>query len=430
MTQSPSSTESADTAPPDVRSPRWYRSLSREHRPVFWAGFAGWGLDAFDFNTLPLALGAIATSFSLSSTESGWIMTVTLLASAVGGALAGMLSDRLGRVRILMITIATFAVFTALSGLSQNYEQMLVFKGFQGLGFGGEFAAGAVLIAEVAPAEQRGRLLGYVHSSWAIGWGCAVLAYTLIFSHAGPDAWRYLFFLGILPAFALLFVRRNVKDSDASKENRRRAAGQATSLWSGLAVLFHRDLRRTTLLAILVGIGVQGGYFAVFTWLPSYLHMERGLTVVGTGGYLSVVIAGCFLGYVCAGHLHDWLGRRATFILFSVSGVVCVVAYTWIPQGANGLLLVLGVPLGVAACGSLAGTGVFFSELFPSRVRGTGVGVVHNFGRGVAAFFPSLVGALSSVFGLKAAMGVGALGYVLVIIGVLGLPETKGRQIA
>lgn len=110
--------------------------------------------------------------------------------------------------------------------------------------------------------------------------------------------------------------------------------------------------------------------------------------------------------------------------------MVCVVAYTWIPEGANGLLLVLGVPLGMAACGSLAGTGVFFSELFPSRVRGTGVGVVHNFGRGVAAFFPSLVGALSSVFGLKAAMGVGALGYVLVIVGVVALPETRGRQIA
>jgi MFS family permease len=398
---------------------------------VFWAGFGGWGLDAFDFNTLPLALGSIATAFALSPTESGWIMTTTLLASAVGGALAGLLSDRVGRVRVLMVTIATFAVFTALSGLSQSYWQMLLFKGLQGLGFGGEFAAGAVLIAEVAPIRHRGRILGFVHSSWAVGWGLAVLGYTVIFSHAGPDAWRYLFFLGILPAFALLFVRRNVKDSEASTENRRTAAaGTATPAWSGLVALFRRDLRRTTLLAVLVGIGVQGGYFAVFTWLPSYLHTERGLTVVGTSGYLSAVIAGCFLGYVCAGYLHDWLGRRPTFILFSVSGVLCVVAYTWIPQGANDLLLVLGVPLGVAACGSLAGTGVFFSELFPSRVRGTGVGVVHNFGRGVAAFFPSMVGALSSVFGLKAAMGVGALGYVLVIVGVLALPETRGRKIA
>lgn len=108
--------------------------------------------------------------------------------------------------------------------------------------------------------------------------------------------------------------------------------------------------------------------------------------------------------------------------------MVCVVAYTWIPEGSNGLLLVLGVPLGMAACGLLAGSGLFFSELFPSRVRGAGV--AHYFGRGVADFFPYLVGVLSAVCGLKAAMGIGALGYVLVVIGVLALPETRGRQIA
>lgn len=159
-------------------------------------------------------------------------------------------------------------------------------------------------------------------------------------------------------------------------------------MWSGLVALFRRDLRRTALLTRLVGIGAQGGYFAIFTWLPSYLHKERGLTIVGTSGYLSVIIVGCFLGYASGGFLHDWIGQRKTYILFAVGGVVCVVAYTWIPEGANGLLLVLGVPLGMAACGLLAGSGVFFSELFPSRVRGVGAGIAHNFSRGVAAFFP------------------------------------------
>ncbi|MFD5571717.1 MULTISPECIES: MFS transporter [Streptomyces] len=431
MTEAPPSAVPTKSASPEPTRPGWYRAIPREHRPAFWAGSAGWGLDAFDFMTLPLALGSIAAAFALTATESGLIVTVTVLASAVGGALAGMLADRVGRVRVLMITIATFAVFTALSGLAQNYGQMLLFKGLQGLGFGGEFAAGAVLIAEIAPARHRGRIMGFVASSYAVGWALAVLAYSVIFSHAGPDAWRYLFVLGILPAFALIFIRRNVKDSDASKENRRRAKEDtAASAWSGLVALFRSDLRRTTLLTLLVGIGAQGGYFAIFTWLPSYLRTERGLTVVGTSGYLSVIIVGCFLGYAGAGYLHDWIGRRKTYVLCAVSGVVCVVAYTWIPEGANGLLLVLGVPLGMAACGLLAGSGLFFSELFPSRVRGAGVGVAHNFGRGVAAFFPYLVGVLSAVFGLKAAMGIGALGYVLVIVGVLALPETRGRQIA
>ena len=166
----------------------------------------------------------------------------------------------------------------------------------------------------------------------------------------------------------------------------------------------------------------------MFTWLPSYLHTTRGLTVVGTSGYLAVVIAGSFLGYAGAGHLHDRIGRRPTFIIFAVTGIVCVLAYTQIPARANALLLVLGLPLGVAAAGSLR-NGVFFSELFPSRVRGAGVGLANNFGRGVAAFFPFIVGALSTVFGLRAAIGVGAIGYLLVVIGALALPETRGREI-
>jgi MFS family permease len=326
---------------------------AREHRPAFWASSVGWALDAFDFNTLPLALTAIGAQFALSPSKSGLIMTVTLVASAVGGSLAGLLADRIGRTRVLMITIATFAVFTALSGLSQNYTEILLFKGIQGLGFGGEWSVGAVLIAEVAPARFRGRLLGYVSTSWAVGWALAIVAYTLIFSYAGHDAWRYLFFVGILPAVALLFMRRNVKDSEVSVKSREEASMQKLA-GSGFSALFRRDLRRTTLLALLIGIGTQGGYYAVFTWLPSYLHTTRGLTVVGTSGYLAVVIAGSFLGYAIAGHLHDRIGRRPTFIIFAVTGVVCVLAYTQIPAQANALLLMLGVPLGMAAAGSPA----------------------------------------------------------------------------
>ena len=408
--------------------PQWYSQLPPEHRPAFWASSVGWALDAFDFNTLPLALTAIGAQFALSPAKSGLIVTVTLAASAVGGATAGLLADRIGRARVLMITIGTFAVFTALSGLSQNYAQILLFKGIQGLGFGGEWAVGAVLIAEVAPARFRGRILGYVSTSWAVGWGLAIVAYTLIFSYAGHDAWRYLFFIGILPAVMLLFMRRNVKDSEVSVKSREEAAAQKRA-GSGFTALFRRDLRRTTLFTVLVGIGTQGGYYAVFTWLPSYLHSTRGLTVVGTGGYLAVVIGGSFLGYAVAGHLHDLIGRRPTFIIFAVTGVACVLAYTQIPARANGLLLVLGLPLGMAAAGSLAGNGVFFSELFPSRVRGAGVGLANNLGRGVAAFFPLIVGALSTVLGLKAAIGVGAIGYLLVVIGALALPETRGREI-
>lgn len=423
----PAST-AADAAPalPGRHGPVWYRSLDKNGRNTFWAGYLGWGLDAFDFSTLPLALGAIAATFHLTGGQSGFIASFTLIASAVGGVLAGLLADRIGRVRVLMLTIAMFSLFTALSGLAQNYEQMLACKILQGLGFGGEWATGAILVAEIAATRYRGRLLGFIASAWAVGWALAVVAYTVIFSLAGANSWRYLFLLGALPGLLLLFVRRRVKESRVFTETSKARGARGSS---PLLQLFRRDLRRTTLLALLVGIGAQGGYFAVFTWLPSYLRTVRGLTVVGTGGYLAVIIAGFFVGYVAAGYLHDWLGRRRTFVLFAVCGIVFIVGYTMIPSGANGLLLVLGLPLGIAASGILSGTGVFFSELFPSRCRGAGVGLAHNCGRGIAAFFPALVGALSSVLGLGAAIGLGAAGYLLVTIAVLLLPETRGKAI-
>jgi MFS family permease len=412
----------------------WYRTVERHHRPAFWAGGLGWALDAFDFTILPLALSAIIATFGLSATQGGTIVTVTLVASAIGGVLAGLAADRIGRARMLVVTIAAFSVFTALSGLAQSYWQILLLKGLQGIGFGGEWAVGAILVAEIASPRYRGRVIGYLSSAYAVGWALAVISYTVIFSVAGAQSWRYLFFIGVLPGVLVLYIRRNVRDPEVFVETRRTrdalaGNGKAGGASNGLVQLFRRDLRKTTILTILLGVGAQGGYWAVFTWLPSYLRSNRHLTVVGTGGYLSVIIVGMFVGYVSSGYLHDWMGRRKTFVLFAVCGIVLVTAYTQIPVGANGLLLVLGGPLGLAAAGSLSGIGAYFSELFPSRVRGVGVGLANNLGRGVAAFFPALVGVLSATFGLATAISIGTLGYLLIIIAVALLPETRGKEV-
>ncbi|TMB79451.1 MAG: MFS transporter, partial [Chloroflexi bacterium] len=177
----------------------WYRTLPEQAAHAFWASFMGWALDAFDFQVFSLALTAIAATFALSKGQSGLIATVTLVVSAIGGVMAGTLADRIGRVRTLMVTIAVYAIFTFLSGLAPNYGLLLTFRALQGLGFGGEWAAGAILVAEVANPVQRGRVLGMVQSAWAIGWGLAVVMYTIIFSLVPPElGWRILFMLGIL----------------------------------------------------------------------------------------------------------------------------------------------------------------------------------------------------------------------------------------
>jgi len=395
----------------------------------------GWALDGFDFMVLPLALSAIAATFAVSQGAAGLIVTVSLIVSAFGGILAGYLADKIGRVNTLMITVGLYSVGTFLSGLSPSYELLLVFRAIQGLGFGGEWAAGAILVSEMSHPDQRGRVLGMIQSAWAIGWGGAVIAYTIVFSLVGPElGWRVLFWLGILPALLVLYIRRKVSEPEVYVETRRAQEAQtqeavergATS--NSLVQIFRSDLLGTTAAASLLSIGAQGGYYSIFTWLPSYLETERNLNVVGTGSYLASVIIGSFLGYVLSGYLHDLLGRKLTFALYALLSALAIFLYTKIPVGANQLLVVLGLPLGFFASGIFSGFGSYLAELFPSRARGAGQGFTYNFGRAMGAFFPVAIGALSAAIGLAGAIAFGTSAYGLCLLALLFLPETRGKE--
>ncbi|MFB8277871.1 MFS transporter [Nocardia colli] len=406
----------------------WFRTLSAKGKKAFLGAFGGYGLDAYDFQVLPLALGAISSYFVISSGKAGLLTTVTLLVSALGGALAGVLADKIGRVRTLQLTVATYTLFTVLCGFAPNFETLLVFRAFQGLGFGGEWAAGAILVAEYAQTKYRGRTVAYVQSAWAVGWGLAVLVYTLVFQFVSEDlAWRVLFWTGALPALLIIWVRRNLTDSETVTQRRESAGKRAGSF----AAIFRRDLVRTTLFASVLATGVQGGYYTLATWLPTYLKKSRHLNVVGTGGYLFMLIGGAFLGYVTGGILADRIGRKRTIQLFAVLSVAFMVAYIQVPEGANTMVLILGFPLGFCTAAIFSSFGSFLSELYPTASRGTGQGFTYNFGRGVGAIFPTVVGFLASTtLGLAGAMMFGAFGYVLAVIALFGLPETRGRELA
>jgi MFS family permease len=408
----------------------WYRSLRGNAVHAFWASAGGWALDAFDFLILTFALTAITATFGISSSEAGLIATVTLGVSALGGILAGALADRIGRVRTLILTIACYALFTFLSGLAQSYEQLLVFRALQGLGFGGEWAAGAILMAEISNPEQRGRALGAIQSSWAIGWGLAAVTYTVVFSVVSDDetAWRVLFWLGVLPGLLILYVRRKVQEPDVYVETRR-AREERGSMLDPLVQLFRSDLRWITVPATLLAIGAQGGYYAIFTWLPTFLEEERGLTIVGSAGYYVFVIGGAFLGYVTSGYLHDLAGRRPTFALFAVCSGATLFSYTQLPEGQNTVLLFLGLPLGFFTSGLFSGFGSFLAELFPSRARGAGQGFAYNFGRAAGAFFPTAVGFMSTSAGLSNAIAFGVIAYALCLVALLFLPETRAKRL-
>ncbi|MGQ0587828.1 MAG: MFS transporter, partial [Gammaproteobacteria bacterium] len=355
----------------------FYRDMTVPERRTLRACFAGWMLDGMDFMVYPLVIGTVIGLWQIDRGTAGLAVTLTLLFSAVGGWGAGYLSDRIGRVRTLQITILWFSAFSLLCAFAQDFTQLMICRALLGLGFGGEWAAGAVLIGETIRAEYRGRAVGFVQSGWAIGWGLAVLIQAALYSLLPPEeAWRWMFAFGALPALLVFYIRRNVEEPAISQ--RQRASGDRAGIWE----IFAPGMLRTTVLASLLGVGAQGGYYAITTWLPSFLRDERGLSVVGSAGYLGFVIAGAFAGYLVGAWLADAIGRRRLFQSFAVGAMAIVVAYTQLPISPD-LMLLLGFPLGFFASGYFSGFGAFLTELFPTRLRGSGQGFAYNFGRGI-----------------------------------------------
>jgi MFS family permease len=404
----------------------WYIDLKSNERRTFWSCFGGWALDAFDVQVYSFTIPTLIAVWGISNTQAGQLGTVTLLLSAFGGWMTGMLSDRYGRVRMLQITILVFAVFTFLSGFTQNFEQLFVCRALQGLGFGGEWAAGSVLIGEVIRGEYRGRAVGTVQSGFSVGWGAAAIMYTIIFSLLPAEqAWRVLFWIGILPAGLVFYIRRFVGEAPIFNQAKR----QQTSPVKNLFLIFSPEFLPTTLKAALLTTGAQGGYYAVATWLPTYLKVTRQLSVFNTGVYLFVIILGAFVGFIIAAYLADYIGRRLTFLFYAVCAAIMVFAYMFLPINDQ-IMLFLGFPLGAFANGVFAPMGPVLSELFPTRIRGTAQGFAYNAGRAVGALFPLLVGILSATLPLSQAIGIFTLfSYGLLITASVMLPETKAREL-
>ena len=403
----------------------WFSELTLRERRTMAACFGGWALDALDVQIFSFVIPTLLSLWHISSGQAGELATITLLVSAFGGWLGGALADRYGRMRVLQVTIVWYAVFTFLCGFAQNYAQLFVFRALQGIGFGGEWAAGAVLMGEVIRDRFRGRAVGLVQTGWAFGWGGAAIAYTVLFAFIRPElAFRVLFWLGILPALLVIWIRRNVAESDFAP----RETAAASGIGHVVSALRPPHLATTWRLILMV-VGAQGGSYALATWLPTYLKTVRHLTSVGAGSYLLVHILGALCGFIAGSFLSDAIGRKPTFLISALGSMTMVLIYLMAPIG-NDAILAVGFPLGFVIYMMFPPMGPFMTELFPSAVRGTGQGFCYNAGRGVGALFPALVGWLTLQLGLGAAIVVFALfAYSLMVAGLTLLPETRGRSL-
>lgn len=393
-------------------------------RRAFIAAFGGNALDNFDFSLFTFLIPTFAGLWGMSRGEAGLIATSTILAGSVGGACAGALADRLGRVRVLQWTILWFSIFTFLCGFSANATQLLWLRIGQGLGFGGELAVGAVLIAEAVKPEARGRIMGAVASGYAVGAIGAALAHGALFSTLPADmAWRWLFWIGIIPAAFVLYVRRGIAEPETFA--RAAASGPKATLWQ----LLTGPLASRTVLGTLLVAGATGAQNVFVVWLPTYLQAERGFSIGASSANYIANNLGALVGFLFGGAIVDRLGRRRGFQLAASAAALAVLAYLFAPL--NGFwLMPAGVGVGVLIVAAGVGATPFLAELFPTAQRGAATGLCYSVGRGLGALLPALVGVLADHMKLAPLLAVlVCMAYLLVALVAGLLPETRGAEL-
>jgi MFS family permease len=407
----------------------WFESLSKNEKKAFAGAFMGHAVDIFDFMIYSFLIPTLVVIWHMDKATAGGIVSYTLLASLVGAIGAGLLADRYGRVRMLRWTILLFAVSCFACGLANSPMQLTVLRMVQGLGFGGESSLCMVLVTEmVKNPEHRGKYSGFTASSYSFGWAAAALVYSATFSMLPPQwAWRACFFIGVLPALVVIYLRRNLQEPELFLHAQ---AQGAPRMLNGLRLVFSAPLLGKTLLCSLLSGGMLGGYYAIAIWMPTYLKSERGFSVLGTTAYLTVMILGSFVGYVIGAYSSDRIGRRMTYIIFAAGAFTMGLAYMAI-TASNSTILLFGFVLGVLMQGTFSGIAATISETYPSAIRATGYGVSYNVGRVIGSVFPFCVGWLSTgrlSLGLSIPVVAGA-GYLCVIVAAWLLPETKGIRL-
>ncbi|MEH3107855.1 MAG: MFS transporter [Sphingomonas fennica] len=408
----------------------WYREADGKTRRVFWTCGAGWAMDTADGLVYQYLIPVLMAAFGMTLGQAGAIASANYVAAALGGWLGGWASDRFGRARVLQITILWFSVFSFLSGFANSYEQLLAARVLQGIGFGAEWAVGAVLLGEMIAPQHRGKALGTVHAGAAIGSAIAALL-------AGPFAaalpadigWRAVFWIGLLPAGLIFFVRRGSDDPAIYRAAAAHAA--RTGRHATMASIFRPRIAFTTAMASLLSLGAQGAAFAVSNYLTTFLSVERGLSVSMAGLCVMVNSAGGFFGFLSNAYVSDRVGRRTVFRLFAAGFIVTSSIYLFAPLGnAVALLIPIGFVYGFFQFGIYASFGPYFTELFPTEMRATGQAFAYNFGRGFSALFITGVAVLAASVPLSAAMAIfGLIGMVCAIAATFALPETAGRAL-
>ena len=394
-------------------------------RPAWRALFAaqlGWMLDAMDFLLFTYAFLPIQREFDLSSAAIGLVATSALIAGGIGGILFGRLADRVGRVRAMTFSILLYSLATAGLATSGAVWHLVFWRVLVGLGMGGEWSCGSVLVAETWPAEHRAKAMGIMQSGWAIGALFAAALSALVLERFG---WRALFIFGALPAVAAFIIRRKVEEPPLW-----RTREPEPSRWGEM---FTGRFLSRTVIATLVASAVLIAFWGVITWLPTFLASPvakggAGLTITKSAQWLILLQAGAFLGYISFGWIADRIGRRLAFTIFMGASTILVPLFAFGARSTLTLLLI-GPLVGFFCHGYFSMFGAMLSELFPTRIRASAQGFCYNAGRIASAGATYGIGKAAMTRGLGTAIAFDALFFALGGILIWFLPETKGAEL-
>lgn len=403
----------------------WWTEGTPQARRALIAASLGWMLDSFDVMLYALVLASIMTDLEMTREIAGALGSLTLLASAAGGLLFGVVADRFGRTRALIASVLIYSVFTAACGFAQTVAQLAVFRICLGIGMGGEWASGAALVSETWPAEHRGKALGLMQSAWAVGYGAAALVTAAVMPLWG---WRGVFFVGILPAFFTLWVRRHVEEPQLWRDTQKAPSAGAARF----SDIFKGEMLGLTAAVTLMNAFTMFGWWGFNLWLPSYLRMGPeaggiGLSTTAMSGFVFAMQVGMWFGYVTFGFISDAIGRKRSYVLYTLAAAVLIAAYVSIDVPV--ILLLLGPFVAFFATGYFSGFGAVTAEIYPTRIRATAQGFTYNIGRIASAAAPFAVGSLADTRGFGTALLITSAAFVCAAASWLFIPETRGRAL-
>lgn len=408
-----------------LQAPFRWRNTTVLQRRTLLAAALGWMLDAFDVMLYSIVLATLMREFDIGKSTAGLLNTLTLVASAIGSLVFGLLADRFGRRRMLSQSILTYSVFTFACGLSTSITMLAVFRFLLGLGMGGEWSSGATLVAETWPTAWRGRALGIVQSSWALGYALAAVVASIVIARMN---WRWVFFAGVLPAVVVLWIQHKVPEPALWKRQKETPAlkNEKIALWRTALPRFFALLSMNTF-----GMFAWWGLFA---WIPAYLAlpMSKGGRDFSRFDFTSFLVilnlAGMLPGYLLFGVFADKIGRKRTIITYLILAALSVPAFA--AARRPGLILLTASITAFFGTGFFTGSGILGSELFPTPIRATALGVSYNAARLISALAPFVIGALGEAYGLSWGFSVCAVAFAASALSAAWIPETRGVELA